>query len=465
MMDRFGKKKIIASAVIVIVAVALVAMVWTKVKPNVKSAYSKLNMNFSASEDFTLQLYWSDGEAFSEEKSTAYAYKNSDENVDVALKVDPAAKCIRVDFGQYNNEIIINDMSLLVDKTEIGIALSKLVTTESSNNIKDIYIENNNALISAADGDPWVAIDIDDLNVEEIYRNNSQTKFLIIDILLTIGIVLMACFCMANIESLFRVPLDIYRDRAMFWDLAKNDFQARFAGSTFGIFWGFFQPLITLLLYWFVFQVGLRAGSVSSYPFVLYLMGGLIPWFYFSEAWGGATNSLFEYSYLVKKVVFNVGILPVIKVSSAIFVHLFFVIILLLVCCGYGYYPDLYWLQLLYYIPLIAFLALGISYVTAACTAFFRDMSQIVNICLTIGVWITPIMWNPVTILSPRLATLFKINPFYYIVDGFRDALLAKVWFWEKPVWTLYVLALTMVIYIVGVRMFNRLKVHFSDVL
>ena len=268
-----------------------------------------------------------------------------------------------------------------------------------------------------------------------------------------------------NTETLFRVPLDIYRDKGMFWVLVKNDFQARFAGSYFGIFWAFVQPLITVLLYWFVFQVGLRAGSVSDHPFILFLISGLIPWFYFSEICNGGTNCLIEYSYLVKKIVFNVGILPVLKVVSGLFVHVFFIFIAVVVCTVYGYTPDFYTLQLAYYIVCCAFLALGIAYITSCLTAFFRDMAQVVNILLTIGIWVTPIMWNPAVTLPETLYKFFKLNPMYYVVDGFRDCMLSKIWFWEKPLWTVYFWCVSVLLYIFGVKMFNRLKIHFSDVL
>lgn len=293
-----------------------------------------------------------------------------------------------------------------------------------------------------------------------------ETHPVLAKILLCAAVDAVAVICMFNQETLLRVPLEIYRDRVMFLALVKNDFKARFAGSYLGLFWAYVQPVITIVLYWFVFQVGLRSGSISNHPFILYLMAGLIPWFYFSEAWNGATGSLVEYNYLVKKVVFNVGILPALKVASALFVHVFFVAVLLVVRLIYGYGFDLYLLQLLYYIPCVAFLVLGLSYVTAACTVFFRDTAQIVNIILTIGVWATPIMWNPVTAqMSGTLLTIFKINPVYYIVDGFRDTLLEKIWFWEKPLWTLYFWGISILIYLMGVKMFNRLKVHFSDVL
>ena len=274
-----------------------------------------------------------------------------------------------------------------------------------------------------------------------------------------------ALVCLLNLEDMLRLPLYLFRERDVVWALVKNDFRARFAGSYLGMFWAFFQPVITIALYWFVFQVGLRSGSMSNHPFILFLMSGLVPWFYFSEAWMGASNSLLEYNYLVKKVRFNVEILPVLKICSALFVHLFFVGVVALMCVAYGYGIDLYLLQLPYYIFCLAFLATGLAYITAAFTVFFRDMTQIVNIVLTIGVWLTPIMWNPVATMSLSAQKFFKINPVYYIVAGFRDTLLEKMWFWEKPSWSVYFWCISLLVYLIGVKVFKSLKVHFSDVL
>ena len=107
--------------------------------------------------------------------------------------------------------------------------------------------------------------------------------------------------------------------------LSKNDFKTKYAGSYMGIIWAFIQPLVTIVLYWFVFEKGLKSGAVSEIPFILWLMAGLIPWFFFQEALVNATNCFSEYSYLVKKVVFNINILPIVKVLSSLFVHVFFV--------------------------------------------------------------------------------------------------------------------------------------------
>lgn len=274
---------------------------------------------------------------------------------------------------------------------------------------------------------------------------------------------------MGKLRAVLELPVELYRNRQLIIKLSKNDFKTRYAGSYLGIIWAFIQPIVTILVYWFVFEKGLKAGGVLSkegikVTFVLWLSAGMIPWFFFSEALNNATNALLEYSYLVKKVVFKISILPIIKIISALFVHAFFVVFLLILCACYGYYPDLYTLQVIYYSFCMFIFVLALSYATSAIVIFFRDLSQIINIVLQIGMWITPIMWQ-VSIISEESQKFFKLNPMYYIVDGYRQALFYKEWFWEHPWMTLYYWVLTAVVFIFGTIIFKRLKPHFADVL
>ncbi len=285
---------------------------------------------------------------------------------------------------------------------------------------------------------------------------------------LAVGLcVVVDVFVLVGIRYINRIaalPVELYANRTLIMSLSKNDFKTKFAGSYLGIVWAFIQPVVTVLVYWFVFEIGLKAGQMCDYPFILWLMSGLVPWFFFSEALNGGTNALMEYSYLVKKVVFKISILPIIKIISSIFVHLFFVAFVMLVCWAYGYHPDLYSIQLIYYIICTFIFVLGLSYLTSAIVCFFKDLTQIINIVLQVGMWLTPIMWDT-AILSPKLELFFKLNPMYYIVDGFRDALLVKVWFWDKPVWTILFWATVAILFVIGTTIFKKLRVHFADVL
>lgn len=274
-----------------------------------------------------------------------------------------------------------------------------------------------------------------------------------------------------KITKLTELPAEVWQNRKLIWQLSKNDFKTKFAGSYLGTVWAFIQPIVTVLVYWFVFEKGLKAGGVNTkagiaVPFVLWLVAGLVPWFFFQDALIGGTNALTEYSYLVKKVVFKISILPIVKVMSALFVHVFFIAFTLCLYAAYGYFPNLYMLQILYYSFCTFVLVLGLSYMTSAIVGFFKDLTQVINIILQVGVWMTPIMWNIDTMeLSPVLITIFKLNPMYYVVAGYRDALINQVWFWEKLPMTLYFWIVTILVLILGTTIFKRLKVHFADVL
>jgi teichoic acid transport system permease protein len=286
------------------------------------------------------------------------------------------------------------------------------------------------------------------------------------------GCVLIAFTCIIftiYYERILTIPTELWQSRKLIWKLAKNDFKKRYAGSYLGILWAMAQPVVTVLMYWIVFDkvFDTRSQLVASgveVPYVLYLTAGLVPWFYFSEAITQGTMALVEYNYLVKKVVFNISILPIIKVIAATFIHVFFVVVLLIVSVGYGYYPSIYTLQLIYYSFCMFLLVLGMSYLTCALVVFIRDLQQIISIALQIGMWATPILWS-IEMLTDNMKTLFKLNPLVYIVNGYRSAIYEKVWFWEHFYSSTYFWIFTISLFCIGTLVFRRMRPHFADVL
>lgn len=264
---------------------------------------------------------------------------------------------------------------------------------------------------------------------------------------------------------------DVVHSRALIGRLAKNDLRSRFAGSYLGIIWSFIQPIVTVLVYWFVFQVGFRSSDVlnasgETVPFILWFIAGIVPWFYYADTWSMATNVLLEYSYLVKKVVFNIDILPIVKMISGLIIHVFFVCIMLVFYIAYGMFPGGIAIQLLYYSLCMFIMILGQAYFTSACVVFFRDLTQVINIWMQLGIWMTPIMWNIDTItISESLKNIFKLNPMYYIVQGYRDTMINGVWFWERPWLTVYFWVFAAAVFVIGRIVFKRLKPHFADTL
>ena len=250
----------------------------------------------------------------------------------------------------------------------------------------------------------------------------------------------------------------------LLFSLTKNDFKQKYLGSYLGILWAFIQPTITVLIFWFVFQVGFKAQPINDVPFILWLIAGMFPWFFFADAVSNATNSVMENAYLVKKIVFKVAFLPLIKIFSALIVHLFFIIFMYVLFVVYGYSFDLYWLQTFYYLFAMMVLILGISYITSSVVIFFRDIGQLVAMLLQFGFWMTPIFWAIGTI-PEKYHFLLKLNPLVYIIEGYRDSMINHIWFWEKPTMTLYFWAVALIMLAIGFSTFKKLKPHFADVL
>ena len=282
------------------------------------------------------------------------------------------------------------------------------------------------------------------------------------------GLILVSIFVFAKWYDKFTVlPVELFQSRHLIWKLARNDFKKRYAGSYLGAVWALVQPVVTVVMYYIVFEVIMGSGrpmANDEIPYVLFLTAGLVPWFYFNESLQNGTNSMLEYNYLVKKVVFKISILPIIKIIAATFIHVFFACILLVIAAIYGYFPSIYTIQLVYYSFCMFILVLGMCYTTCAVMVFFKDLGQIINIALQIGMWATPILWD-IESIGPKAQMLVKINPLVYIVNGYRSTIFEKTWFFEDFYSTMYFWIFTVVIFGIGALVFKRLKVHFADVL
>lgn len=270
---------------------------------------------------------------------------------------------------------------------------------------------------------------------------------------------------MLHVKMFLRFLAELFSKRHIILELTKRDFRAKYLGSYLGIVWAFVHPSVYIVILWFVFQVGFKTPSMDNVPFALWMMAGIIPWFFFSEALIASTGAVMENSFLIKKVVFSMGLLPLVKILSNMVIHLFFIAAIFAMSIFYGYMPSLHNIQVFYYLIAATVLLTGLSWLTSSLVIFLRDVGQIVNIILQFAFWMTPLFWSA-KILPPNLHNLIKLNPVYYLVEGYREAFIYKVWFWEKHyMWTLYFWAVTGCIFVVGAIVFRRLRPHFADVL
>ncbi len=247
--------------------------------------------------------------------------------------------------------------------------------------------------------------------------------------------------------------------------LVKNDLKSRYSGSALGLTWAYVQPLVTVLVFWYVFQVGFRNPPVNNVEFILWFVAGYIPWTYFNDGLLSSTNVFYEYSYLVKKMKFKVWQLPIIKVLSSFCIHVFLLLFVFFLYLIYGYRPSIAWISVPYYSLCVMALLIGNAYLVGALSVFFKDAGQLVNILLQIGFWLTPVFWSPST-MNEKVLKVLRFNPLYYVFEGNRAALIEGVGFWrQSPLMTAYFWVFAIAVMLVGRKVYLGLRVHFSDLL
>lgn len=271
-----------------------------------------------------------------------------------------------------------------------------------------------------------------------------------------------------NPISLFKEAIrfirHIYEKKLLIYELTKRDFKQKYTSNLLGFSWAIIEPLTTMIIFWLVFGIGLRSGQAMGVPFVAYLITGIASYGFFQSAMSQATNSLHMYSFLIKKVDFRVSIVPLVKIFSELFLHCIVLAMAALIIIGNGIYPNLYWLQVVYYMFAVSVLLLGLSWITSSINLFFPDITNIVNIILRFFFFLTPLFWDP-QMFPAGVIKVLKLNPLYYIVEGYRNSLLFARPFWENWYYGLYFWAVTAILLLLGVVVFMRLRPHFADVI
>lgn len=245
-------------------------------------------------------------------------------------------------------------------------------------------------------------------------------------------------------------------------NLAFRELKMQYVGSALGIVWQLITPLILILVFWVVFSVGFRVQPASGVPFAVWLTAGMAVWFAFSEIVSGSVHAITSHPHLVKKVVFPVQALPLVKVISAFINHLFFLGILFILMLALGVHSSFFVVQVFYYFFCMVVLALGIGWLVAALNVFARDTARLVGVLLQVGMWATPILWD-INILPEPWRGIFAANPMHYIVQGYRDSFFYSVPISDRLWETMLFWTITSLFLVLGVFVFKRLRPQFAD--
>lgn len=251
---------------------------------------------------------------------------------------------------------------------------------------------------------------------------------------------------------------ELYAYREMIFSLVRRDLNGRYKGSALGFLWTFINPLLQLGVYTMVFSIIMRNGIEDYY---LFLFVALIPWIFFSTSLSGGASCIWSQKEMVKKIYFPREVLPIAFVTSQ-FVNMllsFLVIFAVLILSGKGINTIA-----LLYLPIIMIvefiLSLSVAMISSAVTVYLRDIEYILGIVTMAWQFLTPVMYS-VDAIPERIRTAFNLNPMTPVIIAYRDILYYK----KVPALETLVHAacLGVILLVVGMVAFSKLKRHFAE--
>jgi lipopolysaccharide transport system permease protein len=259
----------------------------------------------------------------------------------------------------------------------------------------------------------------------------------------------------------------LLRYRGLIQSLVARELKARYRGSVLGFFWSFINPLLLLLIYSFVFAVVLPGTHPAEIePYALFMFCGILPWTWFSSSLSESANVLIGHGNLIKKVLFPAEILPIVTVLANM-VHFFLGLPILIGFLIYYWRPltlvELLWFPVVVFVQ--ALLSTGLALILSALTVHFRDIKDLLSNLLTFWFFATPIIYpmNQAVNQAPDFAkSLLNLNPFTHLAISYQEIL-----FYPGPFghwrWLLALGAASVVLFLIGYFLFDRLRDSFAE--
>jgi lipopolysaccharide transport system permease protein len=253
---------------------------------------------------------------------------------------------------------------------------------------------------------------------------------------------------------------ELWAYRELLWVLTSRDIKVRYKQTILGAAWAIIRPVTTMVIFSVVFGQFARMPS-DGYPYPIFVYAALLPWTFFAAAIGASGHSLVGSAHLVSKVYFPRLIIPLSSIGAGLVDLLVSVGILLLMMLWYG----VGWSWNLLAAPLlllaVIFLALGVGTLLSALTVAYRDFTHLTPFVIQIWMYVTPVIF-PASLVPPRWHWLLYANPMTGLVEGFRASFLGKPF---DVVGMAQSLAISIVIFAVGIAYFEKVERRFADII
>jgi len=256
---------------------------------------------------------------------------------------------------------------------------------------------------------------------------------------------------------------DLWRYRELFYILSWRDIKVRYKQTVVGAAWSIVRPLLTSIIFYFVFNRIADLTYEGAAPYFLMIFAGMLPWQFFSNALSEASNSLVGNSNLITKVYFPRLIVPASSVITTLVDFAISFAIMLVLMLWFKFVPGWQIFLLPFFILLVFVCAFGFGLFFTALNVKYRDFKVIVPFLIQFGLYITPVGFSSAHALKnlPQgLQWLFSLNPMVGIIDGFRFCLLGDPMQW--PSFIISVVS-SVLILVIGLLYFRKMEKTFAD--
>ena len=240
-----------------------------------------------------------------------------------------------------------------------------------------------------------------------------------------------------------------------------------------GILWEIISPMIQIAIYWFVFGYGIFSTSGRAevdldgelIPYFPWMLSGMVLWFFVNPAIIQGSKSVYSRIKMISKMSFPMSVVPTFVIFAKLYQHLMLLAVVLLIFQFLGFSINIYYLQLPYVIIATIIFLVALSLITSTIATIIRDFQMLLQAVVRVLIYLSPFLWPPYH-LPETIQTLMRLNPIFYLAEGYRASILGLSWYpiehWE---YTLYFWGITLILLFFGSVLHVKFRDRFVDFL
>lgn len=248
--------------------------------------------------------------------------------------------------------------------------------------------------------------------------------------------------------------------------LTKTDLIRTYRGAILSWAWAIIRPAFRIFIYYFMLAIGLKVSKdMFGYPYFLWLISGMVPWFYINDILSQGSESIRKYSYLVTKMKIPICIIPTFTSISRFIIHIILMAITICLFIFSGYSLDMYILQLPIYMLFMFLFFTILNQVLSLLSAVSKDFLNIIKSSVFAIFALSGVIWDISSIHNPILKFILELNPVTFLVNGYRNCFIKHVWFWEDSLSLIAFIVVFLISCILSVICYKKFKKIIPDVL